>query len=188
MLPEHDEVLLSSIFYVQDVNVIRDKLRSIWSDYRQGRSSLTTASIVTNTAIELLQRSCEEHLNLIKEWPDAPAENDLIYWTYLHLCPDNVLESKDPGTWFNLTTADQAEFTSYSVHVYLEEWLNRLVSHRLLFVKKNLRTLQDERSAWSTEKKTREDSHVIYLVASQFHNAGMLYLGTPPLSMKLRKP
>ena len=75
----HDEVLFSSVLFFQDLREIRELIRKTWSEYRAGRTELPTATLLTNMAIELIQRSPKEHLDSIKRWPDAPEEKDFIY-------------------------------------------------------------------------------------------------------------
>lgn len=87
----YHEALFSSFLFSQDFEAICELIRKAWPEYRVARIKISTASLLTKTAIELIQRSTKEHLDLIKRWPDAPEEEDFISWFYKHICMDDTL-------------------------------------------------------------------------------------------------
>ncbi|CAG8979258.1 hypothetical protein HYALB_00012899 [Hymenoscyphus albidus] len=71
----HDEVLFACIFFFQDFHSTRLLLREAWKDYRDGEDSLMAVSLITNTAIELIQRAVTELLTEINgRHEHAPTE------------------------------------------------------------------------------------------------------------------
>lgn len=66
--PSLSDVMLYSMFFFQDLARIRALIRELWSGYSQGRTALITATLVTNTAIELIQRNVEELFATMAEW------------------------------------------------------------------------------------------------------------------------
>lgn len=109
----HDEVLFSSVLFFQDLEAIRRLIRKTWSEYRGGRTELSTASLLTNTAIEIIQRSTKEHLDSIKRWSDAPEEKDFIFWFYTHICKEAITDGEKPGDYTHMKTYEQAERISW---------------------------------------------------------------------------
>ena len=182
----HDEVLIASIFFFQDMNDIREYIRNLWSDYRKGTTELTTASLLSNTAIEMIQRSTVEHLDLIKRWPDAPPESNLILWVYLHL--GGSLDSpQNPDDLINMETYEEAERVSYPVHHFLEQWLDGLQPHRLTFLRRFAVDLSQERSKMTAREKVEEDGHYATIMATQLHNVAKLRLDFPPATDDLTR-
>ncbi|KAG4435219.1 hypothetical protein IFR05_009295 [Cadophora sp. M221] len=53
-------------FFFQDLNKVRDYLKSLWQDYRDGKVDLVSASVTTNCAFELIERN-EEQLKISNE-------------------------------------------------------------------------------------------------------------------------
>ncbi|KAK4692795.1 hypothetical protein P7C71_g4476, partial [Lecanoromycetidae sp. Uapishka_2] len=177
----HDEVLIASIFFFQDLNNIRQYLRSVWSDHRAGHTGLMTASILTNTAMELIQRSTKDHLVMIKQWPDAPDEEDFIYWVYAHICRDKVNDREDPDDVINMKTYEQAELVSWPAYIYLQDWITNLSLTQLSFFEAQTRKgLSRGSSDMDPREKLEHDRVFINIMASQMHNAGIMQLNFPP--------
>ncbi|KAN0062418.1 hypothetical protein ACQY0O_005302 [Thecaphora frezii] len=57
---EEDEVFFYLLAFFSDLNNLRGFLRQTWSDYRDAKLSLVTASLVTNTAIELIRKTHDD--------------------------------------------------------------------------------------------------------------------------------
>ena len=53
---DQDEAALRMLAFFVDVHSIRRHLAEVWTDYRDGKVGLVTASVVTNTALELLRK------------------------------------------------------------------------------------------------------------------------------------
>lgn len=116
----YDEVLFSTVLFFQDLQAIRELIRKTWSEYRAGRTELSTASLLTNTAVELIQRNTEEHLDSIKRWPDAPEGKDFIYWLYAHMCREHITDREKLGDYIHMKTYKQAERISWPENLSLK--------------------------------------------------------------------
>lgn len=92
-----DEVLFSSVLFFQDLEAIREIIRKTWSGYRAGRTELSNASLLTNTATEIIRRSTKEHLDSIKRWSDAPKEKDFIARFFANTCKEAITGGEKPG-------------------------------------------------------------------------------------------
>ncbi|EPQ27820.1 uncharacterized protein PFL1_04565 [Pseudozyma flocculosa PF-1] len=57
---DEDEVLFYVIAFYRDLHNLREYLMQTWADYRRGKISLVTASIVTNTALEAIRKTHDE--------------------------------------------------------------------------------------------------------------------------------
>ncbi|KAE8267038.1 hypothetical protein A4X09_0g5306 [Tilletia walkeri] len=55
-----DECVESILAFFSDLHDVRDYIRELWLDYNEGRTDLLTASVTTNTALELLRRPHED--------------------------------------------------------------------------------------------------------------------------------
>ncbi len=176
----HDEVLISSICYYQDLNATRDFIRNVWSDYREGLTALMTVSLLTNTAIEQIQRNTEDHLLMIKRWPDAPEEKNFIWWFYCHICEGDPLKREQPDDDINVELYDEAQLVCLPVQYFLQDWLASLNPRQLVFMKCSKLDVNRERSSMQPREKLGEDELFLNAMASQFHNAAKLQLEFPP--------
>lgn len=76
----YTDMFMYSMFFFQDLGKIRALIKNLWADYIQGHSDLTTATLVTNTAIELIQRNVDELFAAMAEWRhlDVPPQDKWI--------------------------------------------------------------------------------------------------------------
>lgn len=176
----YDEVLFSSVLFFQDLESIRKLIRKTWSEYRAGRTELSTASLLTNTAIELIQRSTKEHLDSIKRWPDAPEEKDFIYWFYAHICKEDITDRERPGDYIHMKTYEQAERISWPVSFFLGENLSSLKAHQMIWYGFEPLDLSRERDEMLARDKLEEDRRFINLMCSELHMFNKLITTQPP--------
>lgn len=77
-----EEGAIRALAFLVDVHTVRDHLKTLWTDYRDGKVNLITAGITANTALELLKKGHDnlaEHIvPLFAPEPDEvqPAENE----------------------------------------------------------------------------------------------------------------
>lgn len=64
------------------------------------RTDFSSASLLTNMAIYMVQCSTKEHLDSIKHWPDAPDEMDFIYCFQAPICEEGITDREIQGTIF----------------------------------------------------------------------------------------
>jgi hypothetical protein len=170
----HDEILVSSLFFFHDLSQIRDFVRELWTDYGQGRADLSTASLVTNTAIEIMQRNLEDHIAMMAGQHGSPEEDDWIFWVYAHICHGMDLHHRErPGDLINFETYHQAEFVCLPVFDIIKEFMESVQSHRLVFVKGYDRCTKLPESQ---REKDEADHLFLNLLLSDLHNATILRL------------
>lgn len=82
------DVFMCSMFFFWDLRKIRVLIQNLWGDYIQGHSNLTTATLVTNTAIDLIQRNVDELFAVMAEWRhlEVPNQDEWIPWVYANIC------------------------------------------------------------------------------------------------------
>ncbi|PWN43458.1 hypothetical protein IE81DRAFT_322314 [Ceraceosorus guamensis] len=70
-----DYAITLLLSFYGDLNEVREHVRKLWIDYREGRIDLITAAVTSNTALELLREPHEEVMKTIStffdEWRDA---------------------------------------------------------------------------------------------------------------------
>jgi hypothetical protein len=174
----HDEILMSSLFFFHDLSQIRELVRAVWMDYGQGLADLSTASLVTNTAIEVMQRNLEDHLAAMAGQHGAPNQDDWIYWVYAHICHDmDVHHREQPGDSINFATYHQADYVCLPVLDIVKEFIESVQSHRLVFVRGHDRCIE---LSESPRERFEADQLFLNLLLSDLHNATILRLEAGP--------
>ena len=183
----HDEVLFSSVFFFQDLEAIREFVRKTWSGYRAGRTELSTASLLTNTAIEMIQRSTREHLDSIKRWPDAPAEKDFISWFFAHTSKEAITGGEKPGDYVHMMTYEQADRISWPVSVFLEENLSAFEAHRMIWYGYDILDLSRECDEMLAKDKLEEDRIFINLMCIELFTFNKCIKTQPPATDEITR-
>ncbi|WVF69661.1 hypothetical protein IAT40_004440 [Kwoniella sp. CBS 6097] len=89
--PDLDDLVIRMLAFFEDMHDIRDEIKALWNRYKSGEIDLITASVTTNTALELLRSSHDDVVKTI-----LPAfDNDLGYLLAVIL---NLLTSVISGT------------------------------------------------------------------------------------------
>ncbi|EPQ25929.1 uncharacterized protein PFL1_06603 [Pseudozyma flocculosa PF-1] len=70
-----DEALCAFMAFYTDLNDVRAFLRQLWSDYRQRKMDLVTASLTTNTAFQLVAKA---HNDIVERYRDLFADPSAI--------------------------------------------------------------------------------------------------------------
>ncbi|EPQ25926.1 uncharacterized protein PFL1_06600 [Pseudozyma flocculosa PF-1] len=69
-----DEALCAFMALYTDLHEIRRFLRQLWSDYRQRKTDLVTASLTTNTAFQLVEKAHADIMSRYSSLFDAPED------------------------------------------------------------------------------------------------------------------
>jgi len=89
----------------------------------QGIADFATASLVTNTAVEIIPRNLEDHLATTATLQGAPLEGDWTFWVYCHICHDIDIDDRerqdDP---INYATYHQADYVCLYVFNNFKEF------------------------------------------------------------------
>ncbi|KAI0855201.1 hypothetical protein F4860DRAFT_497018 [Xylaria cubensis] len=68
----------------------------MWHNYQQSLETLTTATLVTNTAIRMIRETCDYLIHITGHLPDMPAESKITEWIYQGITGEFVL----PGRFY----------------------------------------------------------------------------------------
>lgn len=174
----HDDILTSSLFFFHDLNEIRELIRAVWLDYSQGKADLSTASLVTNTAIEIIQRNLDDHLAAMAGQHGAPEQQNWIWWVYAHICHgmdfQNLETPEDP---INFETYQQADYVCYLVFDIIQAFMEGNPSHQLTFIKNRHGSTEFPESP---RERFGADHLFLHLILSDLHNATKLGLDPGP--------
>ncbi|KAI8944413.1 hypothetical protein F4801DRAFT_217584 [Xylaria longipes] len=74
------EAFFAWVCFFNDLFVIRNYLRWCWLTYTQSLDTLTTAALVTNTAIRMIRVNCENLIRVTAHLPSMPNECHVPEW------------------------------------------------------------------------------------------------------------
>ncbi|KAI0543560.1 hypothetical protein F4679DRAFT_592578 [Xylaria curta] len=98
VLPElPGEAFFAWVCFFNDLFTIRAYLRCIWHQYQQSLETLTTATLVTNMAIKMIRRSCENLIQITGHLHDMPPESKITEWIHRGITGELFL----PGQFFH---------------------------------------------------------------------------------------
>jgi hypothetical protein len=121
---DHNEIIMSSLFFFRDLKYIRDYLTGLWARYVIDEMDLVTVTVVTNTAIELLHHTIQELMSAISGKHGAPGEQDWIRWVYTHICPSLNMNDLDTREYpVSSATTLQADFTCLPALIIVERFM-----------------------------------------------------------------
>ncbi|KAI0912527.1 hypothetical protein F4823DRAFT_559856 [Ustulina deusta] len=110
------EAFFAWVCFFNDLLVIREYLKVYWHSYQQSFGSLTSAALVTNTAICLVRANCEAHIKATAHLPGMPTEYNITEWICRGItgefAPDHTFEE----SWQNY----EASWCCYEVQSSLK--------------------------------------------------------------------
>ncbi|KAI1123762.1 hypothetical protein F5Y10DRAFT_269769 [Nemania abortiva] len=114
ILPElPDEAFLAWVCFFDDLVAVREYLKKYWGAYKQSLETLTTCTLVTNTAIRLIRTMCESHINLIPDLPDVPDRFSICEWLFEGITGKNWRECVWRTDRLGNKECDQANWCCY---------------------------------------------------------------------------
>jgi hypothetical protein len=153
------------------LNQIRELIRAVWIDYSRGIANLSSASLVTNTAIEIIRRNLEDHLATMVTLQGAPLEEDWIFWVYCHICHDIDIDDRErPDNPVNYATYHQVDYVCLHVFNNFKGFMKSVPSNRLTFVRGH-----DRNAGYSESQRERDQADHLFLnlLLSDLHNLAM---------------
>ncbi|KEQ58310.1 uncharacterized protein M437DRAFT_59780 [Aureobasidium melanogenum CBS 110374] len=123
-LQQAEEQYLAAHCLLADVNAIRACIKSLWIMYRNGQIDLQSASITTNTAVELVRHIQEDY---DKNFPNHADYEGLIETLYVARCisegqdPDHRQRPDDIINMAMYDLADQVLLTTYTILASLSD-------------------------------------------------------------------
>lgn len=76
--PNAEDKMFRIFSLFKDVNEVREYIRGVWRDYRDGRVDVMSAAVTTDTAFVLLKHGCEDAMESIPGQPNYPAMITLL--------------------------------------------------------------------------------------------------------------
>lgn len=159
-----EEQYLAAHCLLADIDSIRACIKSLWMMYRDGQIDLHSASITTNTAVELVRLMQEDY---DKNFPDHAEFEGLIGNFYVAQCisqgqdPDHRQRSGDMINMAMYDLADQILLTTYAILASLSDAV--MSGHIPLYKPDYLgsRDLSTEWSQKSSHDKFQDDKLVL---------------------------
>jgi hypothetical protein len=178
------ELCFAAFTLLSDVNQILEYLQGLWSSFKAGEVDLITASVASNSAIDLVRRMEEE---LTQDFPDAQNTEKIINLLYQLRC---TMLSQPPGANpqhrhlapFNLDMYDEAQWLFLPTLTLLSSFSN-VVKHNSIPISKpgyygKYEPLSD-RTKKSNAEKFLEDKVVLIEVLADFCFLGKMTRNIP---------
>lgn len=91
---EDHDVRFAVVCYFIDLHNIRDFIQKTWEDYKLGKESLMTASVLTNTAFDAVRHTDDE---LHGAFPSLEKFRPIASWFYLRFCDSRGVDATQRG-------------------------------------------------------------------------------------------
>ena len=167
-----DEEILFAIFcIVEDYQKIRIHLQKIWWNYKLGKTDLVVASVITNTAFDLVRRTDEEFHRAFPKFQNSCQIGSVFY---LYFCAVRCTDpdySEAPGDWFNYEMADIAQLCYVPTEYLLNAFCNVLQPDTIPQLKKGAFGFYDPkvpRNKLSFREKLAEDKVIMLEILPEF--------------------
>ncbi|KAI0184363.1 hypothetical protein EV127DRAFT_505107 [Xylaria flabelliformis] len=174
-LPElPGEAFFAWVCFFNDLFAIRAYLRHMWHNYQQSLETLTTATLVTNTAI---RETCDYLIQITGYLPNMPAESKITEWIYQGITGEFVLPGRFcQDSWQNY----EASWCCYEANVALlhrsvllqtPDWHQRVIP----LDEGHWRLLKKDFGTWPSYGLRRECQvgEYIRLLCYSLHNLGV---------------
>lgn len=184
---EDHDVRFAVACYFVDLHSIREFIRKTWEDYKLGKESLMTASVVTNTAFDAVRHTDDE---LHGAFPSLEKYRPITLWSYNKVC---VLRGVDathreaPDDLFNYEIADMANFIYVPTTQILFKWIRRFpyqvepeASRRTRSDCRGTSSPRESGKAYSeTREKLAEDEEILMETIAEIVYLGLIGLAIP---------
>jgi hypothetical protein len=159
-----DELHFAIHCFFDDLNRLRDFLDELWSDYKNGRVDLITASVTTNTAIDLVHRAEKELLASFPEL-DTYAKTGLVFYIFMCLVRGEDPDYREqPGDLFNFAVLDVADWLYLPVYSLLMSFCDVLKDNTAPLMKPGYYGIYDphtDRSKLTIRQRMLEDRIIL---------------------------
>ncbi|CZR52825.1 uncharacterized protein PAC_02702 [Phialocephala subalpina] len=153
----------TEIFYFfHDLNKIRTYLKQLWKDYQDGKVELPTASIATDTAIEMVQRNEREFLKSMERYARKETikgyETTAVLLWYI-VCESHGLQGNE---FTDPEVCDVAEDLYMPIFSHLKRYLVKLRPYQLTVLPakgiKDIKPIRARRSLTHRERITEDET------------------------------
>lgn len=118
-----EEIYFAIFCLFDDLRQVRKSIQSAWEDYKSGKSDLMTASVVTNTALDMVRNSDEEFCQMFPELSRSSSFENISGLLYASICLANGIDMnyrERPDDIFNYQVADIGLFLYIPIYAFLE--------------------------------------------------------------------
>ena len=166
-----EETFFAMFCIIEDYQKIRIHLQKTWWHYKLGKVDLVAASIITNTAFDLVRRADEE---FCRTFPVFQSSCQISSAFYLYFCAVRGVDpdrSEAPGDWFNYEMADVAQLCYMPAEYLLNAFCNVLQPNTIPQLRKGTFGVYDPtfpRNKLSFREKLSEDKVIILEILPEF--------------------
>ena len=162
--PTDEEVYFALFCFFNDLADLREYLSMIWTEYREGNIDLVSASITTNTAFELVQRSEKDLISTFPKLSDY-EKSAVFFYALMCILRDEKPEYREqPGDVVNFNMLDIAEFVYMPIYSTLCSFCNVIQPDHLPSYKPGYFGTYDplkDRNSLSTRQQMHEDRLIL---------------------------
>lgn len=164
-LQKAEEQYLAAHCLLADISSIREHIKSLWSMYRDGQMDLHSASVTTNTAVELVRRMQEDY---DANFPNHSDFEGLIHIFYTAQCVSNGQDPNHrqrPGDAINMAMYDLADHILLPAYTIMASLSDAVVPNGIPLYKPGHFGFRDLSTAWSQQSphdKFQDDKLVLF--------------------------
>ena len=159
-----DDMYLALYCLFKDINSIRHFVRSVWTNFALGQKNLVFASVMTNTAIDLVKCIEEDFLDTHVLFKDGEQVIRFFYGA-THTLRDRKFDPKlRLDDWLDDDCANIAQWSYVPVKCVLRSFCNEIRPGRLPYVNPQRRRAyepQANRIAMSVKERFEEDKAIL---------------------------
>ncbi|KAI9766307.1 MAG: hypothetical protein M1839_004922 [Geoglossum umbratile] len=175
---EPDEIYIAIFCLFDDLRRVRMSIQSAWEDYKSGKSDLVTASVATNTALELVQNADEDFCRIFTEISRSSSLKNISMLLFASICLANGVDMdfrEHPGDIFNYQLAELGLFLYIPTYSFLEAFCEVIQLCPIPQVKKGYYGVYDpksDRTKMSLRQKLSEDKVILSEMLPEFCTLG----------------
>ena len=167
----------------QDLHNMRAFLAKTWIEYRDGKVDLMSASVVTDTALQLARDLIQQ---LVDSWPELQSDDQilqrLLYNTACSLRGQDCSPSTEVGMPYNKNMSEIADWCYLPTNILMKSFAAVLEPNTIPAYKKGQLGLYDpkaDRQRMSMSQQFHEDKIILLELLPEFRVVDMLKDGMP---------
>ena len=154
-----------------DLHGLRTFIGSTWDDYSDGRIDLMTASILTNTAFDLVRRMETKFFAALPEFESAQKLIQFFMLFISILRGVNPRHKQRPDDWFNYEVADVAQWLYLPTFILLDGFCDVIQPRQMPLMKPGFFGTYDpkaDRKAMTLRQMLAEDKIILLEALPEF--------------------
>ena len=154
-----------------DLHGLRNFIGRTWDDYSDGRIDLITASILTNTAFDLVRRMETKFFAALPEFESAQKLIQFFMLFISILRGINPRRKERPDDWFNYEVADVAQWLYLPTFILLDGFCDVIQPRQMPLMKPGFFGTYDpkaDRKAMSLRQMLAEDKIILLEALPEF--------------------